>query len=780
MSLKGLAYIHSEDLAHGQTGMARPSHNHVINKVFDNFNEIRPTREVLHMPQKRALKNLLCGLVVAGILAQPLVPKIAGLAPGPFGSTAYAAETTANSNSRQAQGNQTSKVALLLVLAVKEENPVKALELLQAAREELKRENINSENANRALAAIDAIEAKIRRKLPPAPAPATTAVAPATGTPAPSASHLTGDLPTVVGLNQTSTTNTSVSGVSVPPMAEKEIQALIAQNPEVREALWEIGQGRLSRDAANLDGIIKEKTGKSLDEIDAEEALAIAFGNQPGPFYQLLERLNLMNLDVAKSNLKLKQEFDGVSIDVLADKIIMDATKYSIPAGVLQGVLADSGMGGRFLGISSEVLMTFVINANLALRLSDLYGIEMNNSEKEIILLVVFSIAKVAGQYGTKAAGAGGGMPAILAKFGEKLGHLKAGGKPGEFVSYLQRILKAPAMAKVAGSAATEIMAIQTAPSGGAESDASKKDTAKESPTETDPKKIAKAKSESLIRNVAAKVNLVSLLKAGLHGTRSAAETYGLGQAAKYIFKAAHESKRAIHNDNFRRFLMTPAGEGFLKLMVLSMNDGRIDLIATNSQQASDQKRKAAFITNIARSGKACSAEDSAALAAAAKSSASSPAISSYTCKANPNTSRFDRLKKEMLTFDEIPSEYISDLRIVSREHRFRMAELIIQMQFLDGDRSPSEVQYFRSTVAKALGVSEVQDLEYFDRIHAFVVDRGGLEPSVKHPAGFKIRGTADPAPYDMGQGYTPPDSPQHSSQYQGQSDGQGQKRDGN
>lgn len=707
------------------------------------------------MPQNRALSLALSTLIVAGIALQPY---------------ARAAEPTSPQNNSRSQANQPSKVALYLVLAVREENPVKALEYLKLAREELKRENLNQENTSRALAAIDSLEAKIRKKMPVTVTPAVTA----SGTPRPDSAspQLAGELPTVTALNNVTTTESNSGNLPTPQIPEKEIQTLISQNPEIRDALWEIGQGRLSRDAANLDGIIKEKTGKSLDEIDAEEALAIATGNQPGPFYQLLERLNMMNLDVSKANLKLKQEFDGVSIDVLADKIIMDATKYSIPAGVLQGVLADSGMGGRFLGISSEVLMTFVINANLALRLSDLYGIEMNNSEKEIVLLVVFSIAKVAGQYGTKVAGVGGGMSGILAKFGEKLGQLKAGGRPGEFIAYLQKVLKAPAMAKVTGSAAAEIAALQAAQTAPAPADAdADKAAKKDAPQETDPKKIAKVKSESLIRNVAAKVNLMSLFKAGLHGTRSAAETYGLGQAAKYIFKSAHESKRAIHNDNFRRFLMTPPGEGFLKLMVLSMNDGRMDVAPSTVGQVSDQNRKIEFITNIARSAKVCGPEDLAVLAATSDRAASSPAISSiaaYTCKANPNTGRFERLKKEFLTFNEIPNEYISDLRIASREHRFRMAELIIQMQFLDGDRSPGEVQFFRSTVAKALGVTEVQDVEYFDRIHAFIVDRGGLETSAKHPAGFKIRGTADPAPYDMGQGYTPPDSPQHSSQLTG------------
>ena len=326
-------------------------------------------------PIRSAAKSLLCSLLTLGILAQPIV--------GAYSPQALAAEPIPSSAPGRSASNQPSKVALLLVLAVREENPVKALELLTAAREELKRENLSKENAGRVLAAIDAIEAKIRRRLPSAPS----------ATPQPS-SLLVNTLPTVAGLNNSPSNAAAnealINSAITTVIPEREIQELISSHPEIREALWEIGQGRLSRDAENLDGIIKEKTGKSLDELDAEEALAIATGNKPGPFYQLLERLNMLNLDVAKANLKLKQEFDGVSIDVLADKIIMDATKYSIPAGVLQGVLADSGMGGRFLGISSEVLMTFVINANLALRLSDLYDIQMNNSEKEIVLLVVF------------------------------------------------------------------------------------------------------------------------------------------------------------------------------------------------------------------------------------------------------------------------------------------------------------------------------------------------------------------------------------------------------
>lgn len=642
-----------------------------------------------------------------------------------------------------------SRVAVLLILAAREENAAKALELLKQAREELKREQLSGDQAGRVLAAIDALEVKIRRRLPPAPAPAEGAASSAsTGGPL-----LTGSLPTIVNLgtaigsNSNSVSNSAAKTAS-DTLPEKEIEKVLSDNPEVREALWEISQGRLARDASNLDGIIRERTGMTPLEHDEAEAMILAMGNQPGPFLQLLDRLNMMNLDVNGANLRLKQEFDGVSIDTLAEKLIQDATKYSIPVGVLQGVLTDIGMTGRMLGLSSEVLMTFVINANLALRLSDLYGIEMNNSEKEIVLLIVFSAAKVAGQYGigNKA------TTSMLSGFGKRLGELKYLGKPGEFVNVVKAMLRQPAIAKAAGPVAADVLAAvdadKDAKAGGKpEADSDSKAESKS----TDPKST----KDGLVKKMASRINFASLLRGTVHGARSAAETYALGQAAKYIFKAAHESKRAIHNDNFRRFLMTPSGEGFLKLMVLSMHDGQI-LAPKSNQEKAELTRKTQFIANLARSAKACSADDIANL----KANPQGAKLAKYSCDQNPNTARFERLRKEMLTFDEIPNDYVSDLRIAPREHRFRMAELVLQMQFLDGDRSPSEVQFFRATVAKTLGLLEVEDLEYFNRVHSFIIERGGLEPSEFVPAGFRIRPGTQTSPYDMGEGYTPADAP--------------------
>lgn len=685
-----------------------------------------------------ALTSALCGLVAAAPIASNT---------GSHDIRQWSlAPQSAHAQTANNRASQNSRVAVLLILAAREENAEKALELLKQAREELKNENLNGDQAGRVLAAIDALESRIRRRLPkPDQQPKLESATLSESQPG--AAQLTGKLPVIANLGSVIGANAPNSAAETLP--EKEIEKVLTDNPEVREALWEISQGRLARDASNLDGIIRDRTGMTPLEHDEAEAMVLAMGNQPGPFLQLLERLNMMNLDVSGANLRLKQEFDGVSIDTLAEKLIQDATKYAIPVGVLQGVLADVGMTGRLLGISSEVLMTFVINANLALRLSDLYGIEMNNSEKEIVLLIVFSAAKAAGQYGIGNKATTG----MLTGFGKRLGELKYTRKPGEFVNLVKAMLSQPAIAKAAGPVAGEVLAVA--------STADKANGEKATDVKPDDRKAdAKATKENLIKKMASRINFVSLLKGTVHGARSAAETYILGKAAMYIFKAAHESKRAIHNDNFRRFLMTPSGEGFMKLMVLSMHDGQI-LVSKDNRNRAELSTKVQFIANLARSAKACSQEDLVNLKAS-PGGASSPTskLAQYSCGQNSNTSRIERLRKEMLTFDEIPNEYVADLRIAPREHRFRMAELILQMQFLDGDRSPSEVRFFRETIAKTLGLTEVEDVEYFNRVHSFIVERGGLQPSELVPAGFRIRSGSQTSPYNMGEGYTPADAP--------------------
>jgi hypothetical protein len=240
-----------------------------------------------------------------------------------------------------------------------------------------------------------------------------------------------------------------------------------------------------------------------------------------------------------------------------------------------------------------------------------------------------------------------------------------------------------------------------------------------------------------------------------------------MGQLAKAFFQSARNEKRAIHNETFRRFLMTPTGEGFFKLLVLSMNDGRPSLgVSQNTRNQADMKSKADFITNIARSARLCSADDLKLLNGSKSNDGLQPVLS-YACKANTNTARFDRLKSEFLTFDAIPQDYVADLRTSSRENRLRMADLILQMQFLDGDRAPNETQFFRTVIAKALGVDSVDDLEYFERLHAYIHESGGMVLANDTPTGVTVRSDAPPRPYNMDRGYSPLTAPEPAAENQ-------------
>lgn len=647
---------------------------------------------------------------------------------------------TAYAQSPSARNSQT-KTGTLLVLAAQEEDSHKALAYLEQAKSELANENLPAENQQRILEIINALEAKINSRI---------SSKSRSEQPGSKGQLSSGGLPAVVGLENAAanpTENPTTSPSHSSNGSEADIAKAINKNPEIQDALWELSQGQLQRNTTNLDAIVKSRTGMTPLDHDEEEAMMTALGNQPGTMLELLNRLNMLNLDVSRENLRLKREFDGVSIDILADKLIVDASKYAIPVGALQGVLADIGMTGRLVGISSDVLMTFVINANLALRLSDLYGIEMNNSEKEIILLVVFAAAKVAGQFGLKNTS----TTSLLTSLGGRIGQLKYTLKPSEFIGFIKNLASQPAVVKAAGPIAAELA---TATSGLSSSSPDTKTTETKS---TDPKKI----KEGLIAKMASRINLVRLLKGTVHGARAAAETYIIGHAAKQIFKSAHASARQIHNDNFRRFLMTPAGEGFLKLLVLSTNDSSTISNLTASERL-DLQKKSTYITNLARSAKACSNDDLKIMSSRVSSEMSSAGskLSTYACRPNSNTARFERLQRELLTFDGIPTEYIADLRVAPLQQRYQMAEITLQLQFLDGDRSPSEVQFFRTTIAKTLGLESPEDIAFFDRMHSFVIERGGLEPSEFIPSGFRIRSGGQASPYDMREGYTPADAP--------------------
>ncbi len=627
-----------------------------------------------------------------------------------------------------------SKVIWLLLASSREENPQKKLVLLKEARTELSKEGLPTEASNRILGMIEDQEKKAQARLKPKEETKTdSSLLTMPGTSLPGTSLFDTTLPVIVDLGSLSNEpqdtangaaapkpNQTLSPLSPPALSQKEVEKTLKANPEMRDMLWEIGRGRLSRDAQNLDAVVKDVTGVTPQEVDKKQAEELKEAYKPGMFLQMLESTG-MNLDVSKENAVLKQEFEGVSIDVLAERLIHDATIYSTAVGASQGIVQRAGKIGAATGILGETVLTFVINANLVLRIADLYGVELTKAEKEIVLMVVFSSAKIAIQYGVHS----DSIKSMISSFGQSLGNLKFAGKPAELLNRLKGFLKIPAVAKVAMPTGTPIV--------------NAADTA------TKPK---------LLSAIASRINFVAIAQAAFHGTRSATETVAIGYVTKYFFSGMRDAKRAVHNDAFRRFLMTPGGEGFSKLLVLTMNDGAPSEIKTaNARIAAEMKAKSEFIVNLARSARVCS-EDEAR-------TAKEKSTTTYACGENASTARFDRLQSEFLTFNEIPQDYVAELRVQSREHRLRMADLVLQMQFLDGDRTPAETQFFRTVVIRTLGVDSREDVQYFERLHAFIQDSGGFERSAVTPTGFAIRGNALANPYDMTRGYSSPRAPE-------------------
>lgn len=632
-----------------------------------------------------------------------------------------------------------SKVIAFLIASSREQNAQKSIEFLERAREEVKKEGLAPDDATRILSLIDDLEKKAKLRLesatPPAPlAPAKNGTKPlvAVGTTAPRGATL----PVIADLNSLAGTPTpSTSSQTKEGLNTKDVENMLAANPEVRDAMWEIGRSRLSRDAQNLNEVVQDRVGKTPAQIDAEEANIFAEALKPGAFATMLDSLGLSKLDFTAENALLKRNYEGVTIDEIANHIIAEKTIYGGVAGFAKGVAQTKGF--IKLGVTAEVLATFMINSRLVLQLANLYGIELNDSEKQLFLLIVFAAAKAGVQYGVNSES----FTDMMKSLGRRMGELRFTGKTAAMIGALNKIVNSPKLAKWISPELTNFTRANAVPVTPAGQTAAPAAPAPAAPTSG---------------QIRAKISAAWLwvLQVGYSTAMSASETVAMGTAAKWIFSGMRQSRLQIYNENFRRFLLTSSSEGFFKLLVLAMNDGRPSADSTaNAVAAAELKTKLEFMLNIARSARVCSTDD--------LKKVKMDAQAAYACQANPNTARFERLRAELLTFDEIPQDYVTDLRAQPREYRIRMAELIIQMQYLDGDRNPNETQFFRMTIAKALGVDSTQDLAHFERLHAFIHDHGGLVRAPLTPTGFTIREAATRQPYNLDLGYLPPGAPE-------------------
>ena len=537
----------------------------------------------------------------------------------------------------------------------------------------------------------------------------------------------------------------SAAGASVANSIDdfESVEAMMEQNPDLRDSMREISRGRLMRDAKDLPQIILDQTDQSIEAHDQADAANQKALTDIGGFVVALRAMGAIG-DYAAINKALREKYDTVPISTLANQIISDQTRWSMGAGALKQILMNNGYSStrEFAGVSVEAAMTFTINVNLIMQLSDLYNIKMTSNQQEVVILFALMMGKVALHYSNK--------PVLVQRTAEKMGelivtaaHAKTPGALGRLVTHVLGLPLFKSIVKtlpVTGSASAAGAAVASG-----------------------------AAATGVVQGVNWKVRMAQIIKGAIF---SGAETYTIGRIAKYMMTRAADQERQLANESFRNYLMSSKGEGFIKLLILAMNTG---LKVPNVIRIKNTREpKANFILNLARSTRVCSPQDNVRFLELKKLAAKSSSFSStlvdrdykilrFACDSNLSSGRYERMAREFATFDEIPEELVATLRVASYENRLRMGEVLLQLQFLDGDQDPKELRFFESTIGKILGFERLDDSKYFDRMHAFIREQGGMTPQPSSPTGYSIGDKKVASPYDLAIGYTAaggPDSP--------------------
>ena len=424
--------------------------------------------------------------------------------------------------------------------------------------------------------------------------------------------------------------------------------------------------------------------------------------------------------DYKAKNKALKEKYEGLPLDEIADKLITDADILSAGAGVA-GELIKRLPDIKFLptkvtGVTVDNTGTFFVNAYLMIRLVDLYGLELDNYNKEVFLLLVLAVTK----YGMLAAGK---LKPVGEALGRSFARATVGGRD-QVSALLGSIMRNK---KLGNAPDVEPVA---------------KDQAGRS------RQLWEATKKPL--GIVASVGW------------NAAMTHLVGAMTKYALESHRKTEPVLRNRAFRKFLMRSEGEAFMKVlsvaMTASQNKPSLDAIKAGTDP------RVQFIRNLSRSTRACSADDRKKLDEVNAGRTveglrqDDIKIIRYACDNNLNTARAQRLEDELVTLGGISEDLVPMLRLTGRQNRLRMAEVLLQLQAVDGDRDPLEVSHFSMVREKILGFDKNEDRQYFEKMYGFIRENGGMIPDPAAPTGFSIGRNLGDNPYDLKRGYTSTD----------------------
>jgi hypothetical protein len=582
------------------------------------------------------------------------------------------------------------------------------------------------------------------------------------------------------------------------------IANLLRGNPDLHKSMSEIMIGRLQRDSSNLEAIVQANSNQSILATDKVNAATDAVLSTASALIKALRDGHVLT-DWGPINRALLAKNDSIPIDDLASDIVLHSSFKSLLAGMIKKIINASGISTKqeFAGISIEALGVFAINADLVLRLADLYGMNLSESQQDVAILTILPLTKLFIFSARNRALVKQTTEALADRFAEA----KANPRPGTMGRFYAAVFSSQMMSAIAArmglgghliaskeaveqrrqklEAARLEAAPVTAPAAAAVPVAA--------PATAAGQKIEAAIAK--IENVAAGAETVATPVAGkvagvvekvaktplswksqaiwlLASTlQSGAETYATGRVAMWWFDREKRQARATESANFHSFLMQDNGRGFFKLLIATMNNGTPGAPPVIDIRTSRDPR-ADFIMNIARSIRICSPADAArykvlqakangsALIRAANMIDSDYKLLRFACSGNLGFERYNEIAKEFLTFNGIPGWEVAALRTANYSDRVQMGELLMQLQFLTGEPTAEQNHFFRTTIAKFLGLERIEDFHYFSRFYAFIRENGGMAQNVSTPTGWSI-GASDAAdPYASAAAYTSPGAP--------------------
>lgn len=662
----------------------------------------------------------------------------------------------------QAQTGDVNDPIALLIASMKADSPSRAKELLEQAKAQLQKEQLPDQSMRKVEALLYTAEQSIEKRGPQRPKSDRFSQDSA---PIGFTFDDKGQVVPNKPVTTTAPTQTPTPTPTPAPVASSEtdeLQKLLLENPALRDSMREIGKGRVTRDANQLQSTMP---GQIAEQTRKDVALATA-QDSSNAWLQTLRATGLIIKNAGELNANLRDHYEGVPTEFLADLIIKDAAWFSGGAGAARHIatkLKDIP-GVAKAGIIGEAGATFIINTNMVLRLIDLYGLKLSAANEEVVIMSIFASFKAGAQLGIKSKA----FQETAGKTGSLFMKAALTRSKDAMKKYVSVVLNHPFMLKVLRRAPIAL--------------GQPGNLAAAAVVPANPATPGTPQTPDVVPGAdgvlpAKKLTLGALTMEGisfvLHVGLSAMETYGVGQAAKAFIKNALQSEREASNESIRQLLLSTKGDGFLKLLILSMNVGNHIPSFTKPETADNAKVR--FILNLARATKRCSPADRVAFQKAAaaqkqtlvtkvKGAATSAPLGErilrYACDNNMNQDNYKQLIQEFSTLNSIPQNLVTSLRLEKYGRRVRLGEIVYQMMFLDGGIDNEELAFFNDTVAKILGLEILEGMRYFDKFHAFIVDHNGMVKSAASPTGYAIGAEASENPYDLSIGFTTPGGP--------------------